>query len=125
MSEMRKIDPKISYFGTPVAIVSSSMRMATRIWLPYRHSGLWAGPCLDETKTAENLNRFAECVVNLPSPEMWKSVEKPAPLTGKNPVPEIKADQFRFECDKKIAGLCRGCGPPLLRNHGTKEGKYY
>jgi flavin reductase (DIM6/NTAB) family NADH-FMN oxidoreductase RutF len=61
---------------------------------------------LDETKTAENLERHAECVVNLPSPDMWQQVEKLAPLTGKNPVPEIKAKQFRFERQKfEAAGL--------------------
>jgi flavin reductase (DIM6/NTAB) family NADH-FMN oxidoreductase RutF len=31
---------------------------------------------------------------------MWQQVEKLAPLTGKNPVPEIKARQFRFEPNK-------------------------
>jgi len=61
---------------------------------------------LDETKTAENLTRHPECVVNLPSPDMWPQVEKLAPLTGKNPVPEIKAKQFRFEaCKFEAAGL--------------------
>ena len=55
---------------------------------------------LDETKTADNLARHAECVVNLPSPDMWKQVEALAPLTGKNPVPEIKARQFHFVADK-------------------------
>jgi len=61
---------------------------------------------LDETKTAENLARHPECVVNLPAPDMWQQVEKLAPLTGKNPVPDIKADQFHFEADKfGAAGL--------------------
>lgn len=61
---------------------------------------------LDETKTKENLARHPECVVNLPSPELWQNVEKLAPLTGKCPVPEIKAKQFRFEADKfGAAGL--------------------
>jgi len=55
---------------------------------------------LDETKTAENLERHPECVVNLPDPDMWTNVEKLAPLTGKSPVPQIKAKQFRFEADK-------------------------
>jgi flavin reductase (DIM6/NTAB) family NADH-FMN oxidoreductase RutF len=49
---------------------------------------------LTETKTAENAERHRECVVNLPSPEMWRNVEKLAPLTGKNPVPELKVDKF-------------------------------
>jgi flavin reductase (DIM6/NTAB) family NADH-FMN oxidoreductase RutF len=61
---------------------------------------------LDETKTADHLRRHPECVVNLPSPEMWERVEKLAPLTGKNPVPEITASQFRFEPHKfPVAGL--------------------
>jgi flavin reductase (DIM6/NTAB) family NADH-FMN oxidoreductase RutF len=55
---------------------------------------------------AENFALHPECVINLPSPEMWQQVEKLAPLTGKNPVPEIKARQFRFEKDKfGAAGL--------------------
>jgi flavin reductase (DIM6/NTAB) family NADH-FMN oxidoreductase RutF len=59
-----------------------------------------------ETKTAENLAQHAECVINLPSPDMWACVEKLAPLTGKNPVPAIKAEQFRFGKDKfAAAGL--------------------
>jgi flavin reductase (DIM6/NTAB) family NADH-FMN oxidoreductase RutF len=61
---------------------------------------------LDETKTAENFARHPECVVNLPSPDMWREVEKLAPLTGKNPVPEIKQKQFRYEAHKfEVAGL--------------------
>jgi len=61
---------------------------------------------LDETKTAENLERHPECVVNIPSPNLWRKVEALAPLTGKNPVPDIKAKQFRFESDKfGAAGL--------------------
>lgn len=46
------------------------------------------------------MRRYSECVVNLPTPEMWQKVEKLAPLTGKDPVPEIKAKQFRFEPHK-------------------------
>jgi flavin reductase (DIM6/NTAB) family NADH-FMN oxidoreductase RutF len=58
---------------------------------------------LDETKTAGNLARHAECVVNLPAPSMWKMVEKLAPLTAKDPVPKLKAKQFRTEKDKFAA----------------------
>ena len=59
---------------------------------------------LDETKTADNLARHAECVVNIPSPELWQQVEKLAPLTGKDPVPELKAKQFSYEKNKFEAG---------------------
>ena len=61
---------------------------------------------LDETKTADNLARVPECVINIPSPEMWQKVEKLAPLTGKNPVPDLKTHQFHFEPDKfGVSGL--------------------
>jgi flavin reductase (DIM6/NTAB) family NADH-FMN oxidoreductase RutF len=108
--KFRTIEPKILYFGTPVALISSLNEDATTNLAPM--SSFWALGwtimlgVLDETKTAENLARHAECVINLPAPEMWREVEKLAPLTGKNPVPRIKAKQFRFEKDKfEIAGL--------------------
>ncbi|MBC8640828.1 flavin reductase family protein [Caballeronia sp. EK] len=97
----RTIEPKILYFGTPVALISSLNEDATTNLAPM--SSFWALGwtlvlgLLDETKTAENFERNPECVINLPSPEMWQQVEKLAPLTGKNPVPELKAKQFRFE----------------------------
>ncbi|HUZ05646.1 MAG TPA: flavin reductase family protein, partial [Acidobacteriaceae bacterium] len=112
MSEenLRTIEPKILYFGTPVALISSLNEDGSTNLAPM--SSFWALGwtlmlgVLDATKTAENLARHPECVVNLPSPEMWQNVEKLAPLTGRNPVPEIKAKQFRFEADKfKAAGL--------------------
>ena len=58
---------------------------------------------LEDTKTLENLRNCPDCVVNLPSPDMWRQVEALAPLTGKNPVPEDKK-KFRHEHDKFQAG---------------------
>jgi len=108
--EFRTIEPKILYFGTPVALISSLNEDGSTNLAPM--SSFWALGwtlmlgLLDETKTAENLERHPECVVNLPSPDMWREVEKLAPLTGKDPVPEIKAKQFRFEPHKfEAAGL--------------------
>ena len=109
-AKFRTIEPKILYFGTPVALISSLNEDGTTNLAPI--SSFWALGwtlmlgLLDETKTAENLARHPECVVNLPAPDLWQKVEKLAPLTGKNPVPEIKAKQFRFEADKfAAAGL--------------------
>ena len=109
-SVFRTIEPKILYFGTPVALISSLNENGRTNLAPM--SSFWALGwtimlgLLDETKTAENLERHPECVVNLPAPELWQEVEKLAPLTGKNPVPQIKAQQFRFEADKfAAAGL--------------------
>ena len=104
IGRMRTITPKILYFGTPVALISSLNEDGTTNLAPM--SSFWALGwtmtlgLLDETKTAENLARHPECVVNIPSPDMWQAVEKLAPLTGKNPVPEIKAGQFTYEKDK-------------------------
>jgi flavin reductase (DIM6/NTAB) family NADH-FMN oxidoreductase RutF len=100
-SKFRTIEPKILYFGTPVALVSSLNEDGTTDLSLI--SSFWALGwtmtlgLLTETKTAENFERHRECVVNLPSPKMWKQVEKLAPLTGKNPVPELKKKQFHFE----------------------------
>jgi flavin reductase (DIM6/NTAB) family NADH-FMN oxidoreductase RutF len=112
MSEtgFRTIEPKILYFGTPVALISSLNEDGETNLAPI--SSFWTLGwtillgLLDETKTADNLRRHAECVVNLPAPEMWPQVEKLAPLTGKNPVPELKKNQFHFENEKfDAAGL--------------------
>jgi flavin reductase (DIM6/NTAB) family NADH-FMN oxidoreductase RutF len=103
-TNFRTIEPKILYFGTPVALISSSNEDGSTNLAPI--SSFWTLGwtmmlgLLDETKTAENLARDPECVINLPSPEMWQNVEELAPLTGKNPVPEMKAKQFRFQSDK-------------------------
>lgn len=103
-TRFRTIEPKILYFGTPVALISSLNQDGTTNLAPM--SSFWALGwtvvlgLLNDTKTAENFSRHAECVVNLPSPEMWQQVEKLAPLTGKNPVPEEKGKQFRYAKDK-------------------------
>jgi flavin reductase (DIM6/NTAB) family NADH-FMN oxidoreductase RutF len=105
---LRTIEPKILYFGTPVAVISSLNEDGSTNLAPI--SSFWALGwtmtlgLLDETKTAENLARHDGCVVNLPRPSMWKMVEKLAPLTGKEPVPALKAKQFRTEKDKFTAG---------------------
>jgi len=106
----KTIEPRILYFGTPVALISSMNEDGSTNLAPM--SSFWALGwtlmlgVLDATKTAENLARHPECVVNLPSPDMWREVEKLAPLTGKDPVPELKAKQFRFESGKfSAAGL--------------------
>ena len=108
--QVRTIEPRILYFGAPVALISSLNEDGATNLAP--RSSFWAPGwtlvpgVLDETKTAENLARHPECAVNIASPELCNNVEELAALTGKNPVPETKAKQFRFEPDKfKSAGL--------------------
>jgi flavin reductase (DIM6/NTAB) family NADH-FMN oxidoreductase RutF len=110
--DVRTIEPKILYFGTPIAIVSSLNEDGTTNLSPI--SSFWALGwtmtlgVLNDAKMAENLGRHKECVLNLPAPSMWKTVEKLAPLTGKDPVSQEKARQFRTEKDKfAAAGLSR------------------
>jgi flavin reductase (DIM6/NTAB) family NADH-FMN oxidoreductase RutF len=127
MKEMqfRTIEPKILYFGTPVALVSSLNEDGSTNLAPM--SSFWALGwtlmlgVLDETKTAENLSRHPECVVNLPGPDMWPNVEKLAPLTGKNPVPPIKAKQFRFEADKFGAAALTPLASELVKPARARE----
>jgi flavin reductase (DIM6/NTAB) family NADH-FMN oxidoreductase RutF len=118
--QFRTIEPKILYFGTPVALISSLNEDGTTNLAPM--SSFWALGwtlvlgVLDETKTAE-----PECVVDVPSPELRKNVEELAPLTGKNPVPETKAKQFRFEPDKFNGAGLRQLASDLVRPARARE----
>lgn len=101
----QEIHPKILYFGTPVVLLSTLNEDGTTNLAPM--SSAWAlGQSLvlglgTSAKSAENLGRHGECVVNLPSPGMWPAVEALAPLTGKDPVPKAKeAMGFRHGKDK-------------------------
>jgi flavin reductase (DIM6/NTAB) family NADH-FMN oxidoreductase RutF len=106
------VSPKILYFGTPVALISSVGKDGSSNLAPI--SSFWVLGwtmtlgLLEDTKTLRNLRNCPDCVVNLPSPEMWRQVESLAPLTGRNPVPADKKEKFRFEHDKfQAAGFTR------------------
>lgn len=106
-AEFLTISPKILYFGTPVAIISSANEDGSTNLAPI--SSFWALGwtmvlgLLRDTKTLTNFEQRKDCVVNLPSPEMWPQVEKLAPLTGLDPVPSEKAAKFRHVKDKFAA----------------------
>jgi flavin reductase (DIM6/NTAB) family NADH-FMN oxidoreductase RutF len=103
-SDFVEIKPKILYFGTPVVLISTRNEDATPNLAPL--SCCWTlgwtavlGVLL-ATKTLDNLYRERECVLSIPGPDVWQAVERLAPLTGKDPVPPSKAQQFHFEKDK-------------------------
>lgn len=104
------IEPSILYVGTPVALLSTVNEDGTVNLSPM--SSAWAladvvvlGLAVSG-QTAANLRSRREVVINFPGPEHWEAVERLAPLTGRNPVPEHKRDRFRFERDKfAAAGL--------------------
>ncbi|WCT14820.1 flavin reductase family protein [Mucilaginibacter jinjuensis] len=104
-------NPSILYFGTPVVLISTKNEngtdnlapMSSIFWLGWRCViGLAAA-----SKTTHNLMRNRECVLNLPSVNEVKAVNRMAKTTGSNPVPDGKiAKGYRYEEDKfGIAGL--------------------
>lgn len=105
-----EIRPKILYYGTPVALIatenddgsfnlapiSSSWTLGYTIVLGFGAS----------SQTAINLRSRPQLTINLPSPDLFEAVERLAPLTGRDPVPEHKRAQFRTErCKFEAAKL--------------------
>jgi flavin reductase (DIM6/NTAB) family NADH-FMN oxidoreductase RutF len=103
--------PAILYFGTPVVLISTlnhdrSANLApisSVFWLGWRCViGIGAG-----SKTAQNMTRTGECVLNLPSVNQVDAVNRLALTTGCNPVSAKKqARGYRHVHDKfGVAGL--------------------
>lgn len=106
--EFLTINPKILYFGTPVALITtldedgnSNIGPVSSAWALGHNLVLGLG-C--ESKTYQNILQNRECVVNFPSADMYAQIEQIAKLTGLNPVPESKKGQYTFEGDKFRAG---------------------
>lgn len=104
-------EPSILYFGTPVVLISSENENGTYNLAPIS-SAFWLGwRCIigigANTKTAQNLNRKKECVINLPSVNEAGIVNRLAMLTGCDPVPARKLEKgYRYEPNKfEIAGV--------------------
>ncbi|VVJ25023.1 Uncharacterised protein [Amycolatopsis camponoti] len=105
------IEPGILYFGTPVVLISSENEdgsanlapMSSAFWLGWRAMlGLGA-----RSKTAQNLLRTRECVLNLPSDALAAAVDRLAMTTGSDPVPAGKVARGYFHVADKFsrAGL--------------------
>ncbi len=106
-----RAEPAILYFGTPVVLISTLNEdgsanlapMSSVFWLGWRALlGLGAA-----SKTAQNLRRTGECVLNLPSSDQAAAVNGLALTTGASPVSAAKqARGYVFEPDKfGAAGL--------------------
>ncbi len=103
----RVVRPSILYFGTPVVLLSTenddgtfNLAPISSAWALGQHIVLGLG---SESQTARNLAARSELVINVASPELWEQVERLAPLTGANPVPESKRAVYRYEPDKFTA----------------------
>lgn len=104
----KDIEPAILYFGTPVALITTLDQSGKANIGPM--SSVWAlGWTLMlglecASKTYQNLVQQKECVINFPSSELFKQVEKIAGLTGANPVPDYKRGRYKFDADKFATG---------------------
>ena len=113
------ITPSILYFGTPVVLLSTENADGTFNLAPM--SSAWAlGQVIvlglgADGQTAGNLRDGGDLVINVPAPAQWAAVERLAPLTGRNPVPEGKHDTFRFEPEKFAAAGLRPEPSQLVR----------
>ncbi len=91
----RVLSPKIHYYGTPVALLSTENADGSANLAPMS-SVWWLGQVAvlglsTRGKTFENLQARREVVINLASPELAEAVDRLALTTGSDPVPEYKA----------------------------------
>jgi flavin reductase (DIM6/NTAB) family NADH-FMN oxidoreductase RutF len=119
-----RIEPGILYFGTPVVLVSSTnpdgtpnlAPMSSVFWLGWRAMLGWGA----RSRTAQNMLRTGECVLNLPSDRLASAVDRLALTTGSDPVSPGKQERgYRFVADKfGRAGLTpvesETVGPPRV-----------
>ncbi len=96
------IKPSVLYYGTPVSLISTLNPDGTPNLSPMSSSWALGNRLVLGMATNGrgflNLERTRECVVNMPSPELWKQVERIADTTGVDPVPGYKiAMGYRFE----------------------------
>jgi flavin reductase (DIM6/NTAB) family NADH-FMN oxidoreductase RutF len=106
--KFKTIEPKILYFGTPVALITTIDQAGNANIGPM--SSVWAlGWTLMlglemESKTYQNLMEQRECVINFPPASLFKRVEKIANLTGANPIPDYKIGRYEYDADKFTTG---------------------
>src|SRR5580692_6786477 len=104
----KTVEPKILYFGTPVALITTIDENGNANIGPM--SSVWAlGWTLmlgleASSKTYHNLMLQKECVVNFPASSLFERVEKIANLTGMYPIPDYKQGRYQYEADKFASG---------------------
>jgi len=115
----KAIEPKILYFGTPVALITTIDRDGKANIGPM--SSVWALgwtimlglEC--SSKTYQNLIEQRECVINFPSASLFDRVEKIANLTGANPIPDYKIGRYKYDQDKFKSGGFTGIQSELVK----------
>ncbi|MBS1523272.1 MAG: flavin reductase family protein [Bacteroidetes bacterium] len=122
---LKTIQPKILYFGTPVALITTidqqghpNIGPMSSVWaLGYK---LVLGMGCDG-KTFSNLIAQKECVVNIPSINLQQNIESIAHLTGVNPVPESKKVLYRYEPDKFTTGGFSAIDSQIVKPPAIKD----
>ena len=104
----KAIEPKILYFGTPVALITTIDADGKANIGPM--SSVWAlGWTLMlglecSSKTYQNLVEQKECVINFPAASLFNNVEKIANLTGAYPIADYKKGRYKYDPDKFTSG---------------------
>ncbi|MBT2712070.1 flavin reductase family protein [Pseudomonas sp. ISL-88] len=110
-NHFKEIKPKIMYYGTSTLLLNTLNEDGTTNISPMSSS--WAlGNCIVlgvglGGKAIENLERHKECVINLPSPDLWENVERISSYSGKKDIPLLKKQiGFTYKKEKyEAAGL--------------------
>lgn len=102
----QQIQPAMFYFGFPVILLTtidpdgrSNITPISSSWCLGKQVVIGLGT---QGKAFENLQTCGELVLNLPSFELWQQVEKIAPFTAKNSIPEFQRGNYHF-CEDKFA----------------------
>jgi len=107
----RVIRPPVLYFGTPVALVTTLNQNRTPNITPISSAWALADRLVlgvsSMSQGVDNIWHERECVVNMAPAPIWERVEQIARLTGRHPVPDVKAASgYRFHPNKfEIAEL--------------------
>lgn len=119
------IEPSVLYFGTPVALISTlnpdgrtNLSPISSLFALGKTYALGIGAL---GQAATNLKSCRELVINLPDAVIVEAIERIAPTTGANPVPEAKADQYRHEPDKWSLGKLTPLPSETIRPQRVKE----
>jgi flavin reductase (DIM6/NTAB) family NADH-FMN oxidoreductase RutF len=99
------VEPRSFFFGTPVVLISTLNEDGSPNLAPMSSAWWLYWSCMlglsTRAKTAQNLLRERECVLNLPSSDLGAAVDRLDRTTGLNPVPDYKqARGYRYEPDK-------------------------
>ncbi|WP_045744964.1 flavin reductase family protein [Actinoplanes rectilineatus] len=102
---------QVLYFGTPVVVLSSLNEDGSTNLAPMSSAWWLDQTCVlgmsDRSRTAANMRRHGEVVLNLPDSGMVGAIDRMAMTTGRPDVPEHKQAQgYRYVRDKfAVSGL--------------------